>query len=317
MGFGGTIALVFAFVILGYLIARSGVTREGTGEALGDFVITVAIPVLLFRTLAEAHFGGTEPLRLWTAYFGAIAVTWAVGTMVLRKGFGRDARAGMVAGLAASFSNLVLLGIPLIQAVFGPEGFAVLSLLLAVHLPVMMTASVVLHEVAERRDGVIDAGIDARSVAVRLLRNLMRNPILIGIALGLLARLLPVAPPVLFEEIVDRLADLAGTLALVSLGMSLHRFGIASNATQGASIAAVKMLVMPTVAMVLCLALALPPLVAAVVLVCAASPTGVNPYLIANKLGVGEAVASNTMVMATAVSPVLLLFWLWVARTLF
>lgn len=317
MGFAGTLALVFALVALGYALAWARVTREGTGEALGDFVLSVAIPVLLFRTLAEADFAGTNPMRLWAVYFTAILATWVLATLALRRGFGRDARAGVVAGLSAGFSNLVLLGIPMILAVFGREGFEVLSLILAVHLPIMMAASVILYELAERRDGVATGALDRRSVALRLLRNMAKNPIVIGILAGLAWRVVPFDMPGLAAEIIDRLAGLAGTLALISLGMSLHRFGIARNAPQGATTAVLKVAFMPAVALGMALLLGLPAAVAHVVVVCAAMPTGVNPYLIANRLGTGEALASNTMVLATAASPLTLAFWLWVTSVIF
>ena len=317
MGFGDTIALLFALVVLGYAIAWTGMLREGAGEALGDFVITIAIPVLLFRTLAEADFAGAEPGALWAVYFTSIAVTWTAAALAVRRVFGRDVRAGVVGGLAGSFSNLVLLGIPLVLAVFGEDGFEVLSLLLAVHLPVMMATSVILYERAERLDGVATGALDARAVLSRFLRNMARNPIVIGILAGLAWRLVPVGLPGLATELIDRLAGLAGTLALISLGMSLHRFGLAKNLPQGALVASLKVALMPAVATLGALLVGLPPQVAHVVIVCAAMPAGVNPYLIANRLGTGEALASNTMVVATAASPLTLLFWLWLARTLF
>ena len=317
MGFSGTIAIVFALVALGYAIAWARLLRDGGGEALGDFVIGVAIPVLLFRTLATADFAGASPAKLWIVYFTAIGVTWAVASLTVRRVFSRDQRSSVVAGLASSFSNLVLLGIPLILAVFGQVGFEVLSLLLAVHLPVMMAMSVVLFEIAERRDGVATGAMEPRAVFLRFLRNMAKNPIVIGILAGLLWRLSPVALPALMDEVIGRIAGLAGTLALISLGMSLHRFGIARNLMQGMTTSLLKVALMPTVAVVMALLLDLPPNVAHVVIVCAAMPTGVNPYLIANRFGTGEALASNTMVIATALSPLTLLFWLWLARALF
>ena len=317
MGFYGTIGLVFALVAVGYLVAWSGVLRKNAGEALGDFVITVAIPVLLFRTLAEADFAGAEPTKLWVTYFTAIGTTWALATVAIRRGFSRDARSGVVAGLASSFSNLVLLGIPLILAVFGQAGFETLSLLLAVHLPVMMAASVILNERAERLDGVREGASSVAEVLVRFLRNMAKNPIVIGILAGLLWRLSPVRLPVIATEVIDRVAEVAGTLALISLGMSLRRFGIARNLTQAITTSLHKLGVMPAVATLVALALSLPPDVAHVVILCAAMPAGVNPYLIANRFGTAEALASNTMVVATALSPLTLLFWLWLARTLF
>ena len=53
---------VFGLIAIGYAAAWSGVLRRETGEALSDFVFIVAIPVLVFRTLATAVFGGASPL---------------------------------------------------------------------------------------------------------------------------------------------------------------------------------------------------------------------------------------------------------------
>ena len=317
MGPGGTIALLFALVAIGYLLAWRGVLREGAGEALGDFVVAVAIPALLFRTLAEADFEGARPLALWAVYFATIATVWTLATLAIRRGFARDARAGVVAGLAASFSNLVLLGIPVILALFGREGTEILSLLIAVHLPVMMAASLVLHERAERLDGTRESGAGAAALARRFVVSMGTNPIIAGIVLGLLWRLSPFALPTFVAELVDRLAGVAGTLALIALGTSLRRFGIARNLPQASVTAALKLLLMPAVATLLALTAGLPSTVAQIVVVCAAMPAGVNPYLIAARLGTGEALASNTLLIATALSPVTLLGWAWVARVVF
>ena len=62
MGIVNTLALVFSLVAIGYVLARRGVLREGAGEALGDFVVAVAIPALLFRTLSQADFGAIKSL---------------------------------------------------------------------------------------------------------------------------------------------------------------------------------------------------------------------------------------------------------------
>ena len=318
LGFGGTIALVFVLIGLGYALAWGRVLREGTGEALGDFVITVAVPVLLFRTIAGADFADTRPFGLWGVYFTAVLATWIAGTLTARKVFGRDAAAGAVAGLSASFSNLVLLGIPMTLAVFGQPGIEVLSLLLTIHLPILTAAVIVLHELARRRaDEAKGGAFELRAVLAHLARTLMRNPIVIGILSGLAWRALPLEMPLLAAETIDRLAAVAGTLALVSLGMSLRRFGIARNVPQGAAMAALKLVLMPAVATLAALLIMPPPFVAKVAIVLAAMPTGVNPYLMAGKLGTGEAMASNTMVLGTAASTVSLLVWITVANALF
>jgi len=57
MGVVSTLALVFTLVALGYVLAWRGRLRDGAGEALGDLVVSVAIPALLFKTVSRALAG--------------------------------------------------------------------------------------------------------------------------------------------------------------------------------------------------------------------------------------------------------------------
>ena len=76
----------------------------------------------------------------------SVIVTWTAGHLVTTRVFGRDSKAGVVGGVSSAFSNLVLLGIPFMLGVFGQKGFEELSLLISVHLPTMLMASIILFE---------------------------------------------------------------------------------------------------------------------------------------------------------------------------
>lgn len=317
MGIVNTLALVFTLVAIGYVLAWRGLLKEGAGEALGDFVVTIAVPALLFRTLSQADLGGVKPLALWAAYFTSILLTWAVATFVIRRGFGRDARSGVVAGLSASFSNLLLLGLPVIFSVFGQAGTETLSLILAIHLPFMMTSSAILNERAEMLDGLREHQTNLLTTLRRVLVSLASNPMVLGVVAGLLWQFVPFELPAFLSALTDRLAAVAGTLALISLGLSLRRFGIARNVPQAATMTSLKLLLMPAFATVASLGFGLSELEAHVVIVAAAMPTGINPYLLATRFGTGEAVASNTLLLSTLIGPLTLLFWSFVARALF
>ena len=137
---------------LGYLAGWSGYLKTQTGDGLSQFAVGVAMPLLLFRTMISADFHGAAPWRLWAAYFAAVIVAWTAGSLTTTRLFGRDSAAGVVGGVATAFSNLVLLGIPFILGVFGQEGVDVLSLLVSVHLPTMMMASIIVFELFGRSD---------------------------------------------------------------------------------------------------------------------------------------------------------------------
>lgn len=309
-----TVLFVFSLVALGYLAGFTGYLKPASGEGISEFAINVAMPLLLFQTMVKSDFHGVAPWSLWGAYFAAVAITWAVGHLVTTRVFGRDSRTGIVGGVSSGYSNIVLLGAPFILGIFGPSGFEVLSLLVSVHLPVTMMASIVLFEMFGR-----SAGEPAHPLRVvtSFLRRLFLNPLIIGILAGLAFRLSGAPLPELVSRVVDALADTAGPVALFAMGLSLRRFGISGNIRPALALSALKLFLMPGLVLGLVWVLGLPPLTAKVAVVAAALPSGINSYLIAVQFNTGQALASNQITIATASAVVTTSFWLTVVLHVF
>ncbi len=307
---------IFGLIGVGYLTARFRLLGRSVVDGVAAFVFTIAIPMLLFRTLATAEFHGISPWSLWLPYYAAVVMVWIAGHVITRRVFGRDARAGTVAGASAGYSNLALIGLPLVQTVFGEPGTAILVLLLAVNLPVMMLAGTVLFELAVRADGVGVGPVNRRELARGFAVGMVRNPIFIGISAGLLWRLtgLPVSGPPGY--VVEKLAQTAGPMALFVAGMSLDQFGVARQITPAFVISVLKLLALPTIVLCLALAAGLPGFSVQVLTISAACPTGVNATLLATKLGTGEALASNTLLISTASAVGTITAWLIVLQAL-
>lgn len=302
---------VFGLMGLGLGAAWSRYLPESVGEALGDFVFMVALPLLLFRTLATAEVPDQSPWPLWISYFGGLAVAWIIADQMIRRVFGRDFKAGVIAGVSAGFSNAVLFGVPLVFTAFGEEGAVPLLLVVAVQLPVMMTVGTILIEQAERRDGNRSGPISLRSIAGSVAYNLIRNPLIIGVVAGLAWRFAALPYEGIPAVIVDRLSAAALPCALFALGMSLRKYGIRGHVLPGALIAGLKLMVMPAVVWLLAAhVFSLPPLWTTVVTVVSACPTGVNAWLIANRFRTGHAIAANTISISAAASLLTMSFWL-------
>ncbi|RWB31229.1 MULTISPECIES: AEC family transporter [unclassified Mesorhizobium] len=308
-----TVLFVFGLVALGYLAGLTGYLKAEAGEAIAEFAVGVAMPLLLFRTMVNADFHGAAPWSFWGAYFTAAAVTWAAGHLVITRVFGRDARAGVVGGVSSAFSNLVLLGIPFVLGTFGPSGFEVLSLLISVHLPTMIMASIILFEIFGRGD----EHVHPLRIIRRFLYKMLSNPLIVGILAGWVWRITGLPLPGLAVRLVDALANIAGPVALFAMGLGLCRFGISGNVRPALALSALKLLLMPAVALGLVWLFGLPPLSAKVAVVAAALPSGVNSYLIATQFNTGQALASNQMTIATACAVVTTAFWLTVVVHVF
>ncbi|WP_026621822.1 AEC family transporter [Ensifer sp. WSM1721] len=299
---------IFILILTGWLVVRLGYLKAAVGDALGDFVFRVAVPVLLFRTIAEADFKEGSPWPLWVAYFSGVAVTWTIGHLAATLGFGRDARMGVLAGVSSAFANTVFIGLPLVSRVVGGEGVVALSILLSVHLPVMMIAGTVLMERAERKTtGAPGQGILKLMAGVT--RNLVHNPLVIGLACGALFHLLgqPLGGPA--KVIVDQLAGVAAPAALVSIGMALDKYGLAGNTGLATVASTLKLLVLPGAVFAACHLLGLSDSWTAALVLTSSVPTGVNAWLIANHFNVGHALASSTITLTTAFGVVSVSAW--------
>ncbi|MGH6760148.1 MAG: AEC family transporter [Phyllobacterium sp.] len=317
MGLHETILTIFGVIAIGYGAACFRLLKEAVGDGLSDFVFVIAAPILLFKTIVSADFHGTVPWALWIAYFSGVVVTWAVSHIAIRLIFGRDRRAGVVAGVSGSFSNLVFLGLPIMMGAFGNNGFAVLTLIIAIHLPIMMGASITLYEWALRRDGMADNAHGAASVVFSFFNSLLRNPLIIGIVLGWMWRFGGLPIPRFADHLINMLAAIAGPVALFAMGMGLRKFGVSGNVKASLVLSAIKLLVMPAVVMASVWFLNVAPLAAQVAVTAAALPAGVNSYLIATRFGTGQALASNSMVLGTAFSAITMTFWISLALKVF
>ncbi|MEM8856081.1 MAG: AEC family transporter [Pseudomonadota bacterium] len=309
-GLFGIVLPVFGFIALGYLLIALRVLPADRGDALGEFVFMVAVPLLLFRSLGTLELPDISPWPLWLTYFFGVAVNIVVGIVITERLFKRDARSGVLGAISTSYSNLVMVGIPVFSKAFGEEGLVVGFLLVAVHLPVMMLVSSILIEIGEHRDGVAKGPLRLGPAMVRVARSLIKNPLIIAILAGSAFRASGLPLEGVPRTVINGLSDTAIPLALVSLGMSLHKYGIRGNVGPALALSALKLGLMPLVVYLVAVHVAgLPPLATAVVVLGAACPTGVNAYLFAVRFQTGLALSANTITLTTVIS--LLTFSLW------
>ncbi|WP_165645182.1 AEC family transporter [Oharaeibacter diazotrophicus] len=302
---------VFLIIALGWAAVGSGFLKAELGDALGDFVFRIGVPVLLFRTVATADFSGGSPWGLWVAYFGGVAVTWTAGHLVATRFFASDARFGVIAGVSSAFANTVFVGLPLVIRLLDQKGVAALAILISVHLPVMMiTGTLLMERAARRTEGRPPRPL--KTVLAQVAGTLARNPLVIGILLGSAVRTLGVPLGGVVGATLDQIAATAGPTALLSIGMAVRRYGVRDNLGLAAVIAALKLVVLPATVFGLTRLVAIEPTWAAAMVLTAAVPTGVNAYLIANHFGVGHGLASSVITLTTLFGVVTVTVWAWV-----
>ena len=291
---------VFGLVAVGFLAALSGLLSPRAGEGLSEFVSTIGVPALVFRTMATATLPDAQPWGYWLAYFGGLALVWAGAMGLARRGFGKSHGESIVAGFASAQSNTVLVGIPLIFRAFGDAGAVPLFLLIAIHLPITMTTATLLIEGAEK--------FNPRLLAQRLLLN----PLILAIGLGVAFRFAGLTLGGAGKSIIDSLAAGSIPCALVAMGLALRRYGLGANLPLTLAICAFKLMAHPAAVFVLAFKVfAMPPVWAGVAVLFAAMPCGINAFLFADRYRTGVAIASSAIAVSTGLSVLTVLFWLW------
>lgn len=295
---------IFGMVAVGYLAARVVLVSERATDGLAEFVFSLAVPVLIFKTLSESRLPDAQPWGYWIAYFAGAFFVFALAMAAAEHLFGRSRQEAVIHGFAAGQANTVFVGVPLILKAYGEAGAVPLFLLIAIHLPVMLVAATLLLEGS--------AGL-SRATIIKLARALAFNPILLGIYVGALARFLDVQASGAPKQMLDMIAAAATPCALISLGLSLKKYGMAGgDLMPSALICVLKLVVHPAAVLALTFVFSMPPVWAGVAVLFAAMPCGINGYLLAQRYGIGVGASTSAVSMSTGLAVVTVAFWLYV-----
>ena len=286
---------IFGLIALGVIGGRSRLFPEIAVNGLNNFVLYVAVPALLFRTIVRA-----EPLEhlnmdvAFAYYLGSFAMLGAA--MLFGRGvFGlRDGEQASFA-MGAMFANTSLLGIPIIFAAYGEAGLVPLMVIITFHSLVFSTIFFTLHDLGKA--GAVGWAGTARLAG----RSIITNPVIIAVAVGFAWSILGLGLPGPVSTIIDMLADATIPTALFALGAVLAGFKGAGNVPQASIMAGCKLVVHPLVVFLVAHTLFdLTALELAVVTITAGLPGGLMVFLVAQSYGVYVARAASSLVIGTA-----------------
>jgi malonate transporter and related proteins len=287
---------VVLLVAIGFLAARLRWIRPEASKDLSNLVFLVLTPALLFRTMSSVHLEQLD-FRPLAAYFVAALMLFC-GTLVV-KGFNRRAA---VLALAATYSNTVMIGVPLIGLAYGPAGLVVLLTLVSLHSLVLLTAGTLVLELAVAREQATSGLGEQRHIALTVLaavRNAVIHPVPLPIMAGLLFAQTGWTIPEVIDKPLQWLGNAFGPLALLLVGATLAATKVGQHVRGALALAAAKNLAHPA------------PVALLVMLVTAALPIGANVFLFSQRYSVAEelvtasVIASNVLALLTL--PVMML----------
>ena len=306
LGITGPIYLAIA---LGYVFTRRGMFVKAEMQVFGKFAINLALPALLFNSLAQRRIGEILNAHYLLAYaLGSLAVALG-GLFWARKVKGHSLSYSSMMAMGMSCPNSGFVGYPIMLLTFGPVAGVALALNMIVENLLLIP---LLLAVADS-DGA-EAG-HWRQVLLQTLKGLLKNPMIWGIVGGFAWSLSGLHLPAPLARTVNLFAAASGALSLFVIGGSL--VGLKAEGLQGtvSQIAFGKLMVHP-LAMAVMLLWVFP--VADPALRSAALLTGALPMLgiytiLSQRHGHG-AISAATLLVTTVMSFFTLSGLLWVLQ---
>ena len=206
---------IFLTMMLGCLFKKIGWIDELFTKRLNKFVFQVALPALLFEDLATVDLAEVWDMGYvaycFAATFLGIGICYLISLLLKDKSIQGEF-------VQASYrSSAALMGIAIIQNIYGNAGMAPLMIIASV--PLYNVMAVVILSIFKPGQGKLN-GV----VLKRTLKGIITNPIILGIAAGTLWSLLRLPFPKILDSTVGNLAKTATPLGLMAMGGSL-RFG--------------------------------------------------------------------------------------------
>ena len=318
---------VFLMMVLGMLFRKIGWIDEMFAGKMNKFVFMVPLPVLVFEDLAVVDFAEVWDTKFVLFCFGATlaSIGMAAGISVLWKD--KSLRGEFIQ--VSYRSSAAILGVALIQNMYGNAGMAPLMIIGSVPLYNIMAVAVLSFytlpdEVRpSRRD--MDYGMPfgdnpesqgaAAAAVKKTLKGIAANPIIIAIAAGLLWSALRIPMPPILAKTVSNIGSMATPLGLMAMGAAFDVSKAFAKATP--ALTAVFMKLIGFCALFLPLAVMLgfrgPKLVA--ILVMLGSATTVSCYVMAKNMGHEGALTSSVVMLTTLFSGFTLTGWIYILKS--
>lgn len=298
---------VFVVIGFGWIAAWRGLFVDSAVDGVMRFAQSFALPVLLFKNVATLDLSAAFAPALLLSFYIAAFTCFGLGFFGARTLFGRPMQDAVAIAFACTFSNSLLLGVPITERAYGAAALAGNFAIIGIHAPLIYTFGIIMMEWARSK---ANPGRSHADLVGQVLRGVFTQPLVLGLAAGFAVNLSGMAQPRVLEAAVEMMARAALPAALFGLGGVLWRYRPEGDKGLIAMVTACSLVVHPAIAYGLArfgFGLGVDGLRS--VTITAAMAPGVNAYMFAHMYGVGKRVNASAVLVATALS--ILTTWGW------
>lgn len=297
---------VFLMMVLGLVFRKLGWLDETFADKMNKFVFMVPLPVLVFEDLATVDFA-----EVWDARFVFFCFAVTLVSIGIAAGISCLWKDKSLQGefIQVSYrSSAALLGVALIQNIYGDAGMAPLMMIGSVPLYNVMAVVVLSFFHLERK------GID-REVMKRTVKGIVTNPIIIAIVLGLLWSALRIPMPSIMQKTVSGIGGMATPMGLMAMGAAFDVRKAFAKAKPAAAAVFIKLVGFCALFLPVAVALGFRESELVAILVMLGSATTVSCFVMAKNMGHEGVLTSSVVMLTTLFSGFTLTGWIYLLRS--
>jgi len=288
--------------LLGFIIAKRQWLSQPQLDGLSKITFTVFIPAFLFYRMATADLDSRLDIQLFSAFYIPVLICYVLGFAINylwhKQYKGNNAASGVFA-LASSYSNNVIVGLPLLLLLIGEQALPIIFLIVTFHSAMLFALT---SSIASKQN---------KMNWFSFVKQTLTNPLVLAILTGLLINKLAIELPYLVSQSLVFLGQPAIAMALIALGASIAKYNIRGERKFITAASIIKLLILPSlVYLASAHVFKLELIVVQVLVILSACPTGVNAYLLAQMHQVHKKAVASTVVVSTIAAIFTLPLWI-------
>ena len=200
---------VFLVMVVGYFLRRIGMLNESFCAVANKYVFKVALPLLLFKDIAETDLR-TDFNLTFVLYCMIVTTVMFLGIWALTAWLMPDKSLVGAFSQAAARSSAAVLGIAFVENIYGNAGLTPMMIVAAVPLFNIYSVIILTFSAQHREKG--------RGAIRTACINVLKNPIILGILAGLPFSLLGISIPTIPLKTITSISNTATPIALLVVG---------------------------------------------------------------------------------------------------
>ena len=296
---------MFAIMAVGVLIKKVGLITPAEQKRFNRIIFICCFPPMMFMNLYGKNIADAINVKLLVYAVSILLILYAVTVIIVLKiEKSPKSRGAMIQAIYRS--NFVIMGIPIVQNVFGRGDLALTAVVVTVVVPIFNILAVVTVEVFR----------GSKPEFKTILIDLAKNPIIIGAVLGVLSIVFRIKLPTFIENPINLMGEAATPMTLLLLGASFSFDSVAKEKRNLIVCLVGRLVFFPLIGLGGAILMGFRGVALLTLVAMLAAPSAVTSYTMAQSMDSDYELAGNCVIFSSLFSCLTMFLWIFILKSM-